>query len=100
MTFIWVALVYVIVAFTDLTAATFVSGDPELRGLETTFNQGGAVAMASVLYLSLAIVMGLVARWLSPPLWLQTVVFVPATFVAVWAGTQLSTVLLLSLIHI
>src|SRR6185436_12490057 len=30
-----------------------------------------------------------------PPLWLQTVVFVPATFVAVWAGTQLSTVLVL-----
>src|SRR5262245_59021245 len=64
MTFIWVALVYVIVAFTDLTAATFVSGDPELAGLETTFNQGGAVAMSSVLYLALAVVMGLVERWL------------------------------------
>jgi carbon starvation protein len=95
MTFIWVALVYVIVAFTDLTASTFVSGDPELRGLETTFNQGGAVAMASILYLVLAVVMGLVDRWFSPPLWLQTVVFVPATFVAVWAGTQLSTILVL-----
>jgi carbon starvation protein len=95
MTFIWVALVYVIVAFTDLTSATFVAGDPELRGLETGFNQGGAVAMASVLYLCLAVVMGLVARWFSPPLWLQTVVFVPATFAAVWAGTQLSTVLVL-----
>ena len=95
MTFIWVALVYVIVAFTDLTAATFVSGDPELRGLETAFNQGGAVAIASVLYLSLALLMGVVDRWLSPPLWLQTVVFVPATFAAVWAGTHLSTVLLL-----
>jgi carbon starvation protein len=95
MTFIWVALVYVIVAFTDLTASTFVSGDPELRGLETTFDQGGAVAMASVLYLGVAIVMGLVDRWLGPPLWLQTLVFVPATFGAVWAGTELSTVLLL-----
>ncbi len=95
MTFIWVALVYVIVAFTDLTASTFVSGDPELRGLQTTFNQGGAVAMASVLYLGLAVVMGLVERWLHPPLWVQTLIFVPATFGAVWAGTQLSTVLLL-----
>jgi carbon starvation protein len=96
MTFIWVALVYVVVAFTDLTATTFVSGDPELQGLETTFNQGGAVAMASVLYLTLAVVMGLVDRWLKWPLWLQTIIFVPATFGAVWAGTQLSTVLVLA----
>jgi carbon starvation protein len=95
MTFIWVALVYVIVAFTDLTASTFVSGDPELRGLETTFNQGGAVAMASILYLLLAVAMGLVNRWLAPPLWLQTIVFVPATFAAVWAGTHLSTIFVL-----
>jgi carbon starvation protein len=95
MTFIWVALVYVIVAFTDLTATTFVAGDPELRGLDTSFNQGGAVAMASILYLTLAVVMGLVNRWLAPPLWLQTIVFVPATFGAVWVGTQLSTVLVL-----
>jgi carbon starvation protein len=95
MTFIWVALVYVIVAFTDLTASTFVGGDPELKGLETTFNQGGAVAMASVLYLTLAVVMGLIDRWLKWPLWLQTIIFVPATFGAVWAGTQLSTVFVL-----
>jgi carbon starvation protein len=95
MAFIWVALVYVIVAFTDLTASTFVAGDPELKGLETSFDQGGAVAMASVLYLALAVLMGLVNRFFAPPLWLQTVVFVPATFGAVWAGTELSTVLVL-----
>jgi len=93
--FIWVALVYVIVAFADITAATFVSGDPELRGLETSFNQGGAVAAASVMYLTLAVVMGLVDRWLHPPLWLTTLVFVPATFVVVWLGTQVSTWLVL-----
>jgi carbon starvation protein len=39
--------------------------------------------------------MGLVDRVFHPPLWLQTIVFVPATFAAVWLGTQLSTVLLL-----
>ncbi len=91
MVFIWFALVYVIVAFTDLTASTFVSGDAEMRGLELPFNPGGAVAMASVLYLTLAVMMGLVARFLAPPLWLQTLIFVPATLVAVWAGTWLST---------
>lgn len=93
--FIWVALVYVIVAFTDVTASTFVSGDKELAGLDMRFNPGGAVAMAAVLYLVLAIVLGLVERYLKPPLWLSTVIFVPATLAAVWAGTQLSTVLVL-----
>jgi carbon starvation protein len=93
--FIWVALVYVIVAFTDATAATFVSGDKELEGLTFRFNPGGAVAASSLMYLGLAVVMGLVDRFLKPPLWLQTALFVPATLVAVWAGTQLSTVLVL-----
>lgn len=93
--FIWVALVYVIVAFTDVTASTFVAGDPDLKGVTFTFNQGGAVAMASALYLVLAVVMGLVERYLKPPLWLQTAVFVPLVLVAVWAGTQLSTLFIL-----
>jgi carbon starvation protein len=93
--FIWVALIYVIVAFTDVTASTFVSGDRELEGMTMRFNPGGAVAMAAVLYLLLAIALGLVQRYLAPPLWLTTAVFVPATLAAVWAGTQLSTVLLL-----
>lgn len=93
--FIWVALVYVIVAFTDVTASTFVAKDPDLEGLNFEFNQGGAVAMASTLYLGLAIVMGLVERFLRPPLWLQTVIFVPLTLVAVWAGTRFSNVLVL-----
>lgn len=91
--FIWVALIYVIVAFTDVTASTFVAKDPDLAGLTFTFNQGGAVATASVLYLTLAVVLGLVDRFLKPPLWLTTVIFVPLTLVAVWAGTKLSTVL-------
>jgi carbon starvation protein len=93
--FIWLALIYVILAFTDVTASTFVSGDADTRGLVTPFNPGGAVAAASVLYLALAVVMGLVQRFLKPPLWLLTVVFVPATLVAVWLGTRLSTALVL-----
>lgn len=94
LSFIWVALIYVIVAFADITASQFVTGDVELEGLEFSFNQGGAVAMASVLYLALALLMGLVDRLLKPPLWLQTLIFVPATLGAVWLGTRFSTVLL------
>ncbi|MBK7933113.1 MAG: carbon starvation protein A [Acidobacteria bacterium] len=92
MGFIWIALVYVTVAFTDITAGTFVAGDDALAG-ETKFNPGGAVAMASVLYLGLSIILGLVERYLKPPLWLATVIFVPATFALSYVGTQFSNVL-------
>jgi len=90
MAFIWIALVYVIVAFTDITAGSFVQGTEELEAGGTSFNPGGAVAAASVLYLLLSVVMGLVQRFFAPPLWLVTVVFVPATFALAWAGTHLS----------
>ncbi len=93
--FIWIALVYVIVAFVDVTASTFVTGDADAAGLTFRFNQGGAVALSSALYLCLAVVMGLVERFIKPPLWLSTLIFVPATFGCVWLGTELSTVLLL-----
>ena len=91
MAFIWLALVYVIVAFADITASSFVTGTEELAGAATNFHPGGAVAAASVFYLALAVVMGLVQRFLHPPLWLLTVVFAPATFGMVWLGTQVST---------
>ncbi len=77
MAFIWIALVYVIVAFTDITAGSFVGGTDVLQG-STGFNPGGAVAIASVMYLVLSIILGLVERFLKPPLWLSTIIFVPA----------------------
>ncbi len=93
MAFIWIALVYVIVAFSDITAASFVAGTEELQQGATTFNPGGAVAAASVMYLLLAVVLGLVQRFLKPPLWLVTVIFVPATFALSWLGTKVSHLL-------
>jgi hypothetical protein len=45
--FIWIALVYVIVAFTDITAASFVVGTEELAGTRTDFHPGGAVACSA-----------------------------------------------------
>ena len=95
MCFIWLALIYVIVAFTDVTASTFLGRIEELDGVQVGFNAGGAVAFASVTYLSLAIVMGVWQRFGNPPLWLLTAIFVPATLAAVWLGTQFSDVLAL-----
>jgi carbon starvation protein len=96
MGFIWIALVYVIVAFTDITAGTFVAGSDELRQASgVAFNPGGAVAAASVMYLLLSVTLGFVQRYLNPPLWLVTLVFVPATFALAWLGTKFSSTLLL-----
>lgn len=93
MAFIWIALIYVIVAFADITAASFVRGTEELESAAVRFNPGGAVAAASVAYLLLALVMGLVQRVFKPPLWLVTVIFVPATFALAWLGTHVSHLL-------
>lgn len=96
MAFIWIAIVYIIVAFADITASSFVSVIEELQGAHTQFNPGGAVAAASILYLLLAIVMGIFQRTINPPLWLLTVIFVPATFGVAWFGTHISTLFLLN----
>jgi carbon starvation protein len=86
--FLVIALVYVIVAFTDVTAQTFVVGDEPFAGENVPFNPGGAVAIASLLYLLLGVLLGLVQK-LAPkvPLWLLTALFVPATFLLCWCGT-------------
>ena len=94
--FIWLALVYVIVAFTDITAQTFVTGGEELEGVRGPFDLGGGVAAAATMYLLLAIVMGFVQRRFSPPLGLTTAIFVPATLAVVWLGSKVSTILLFS----
>ncbi len=98
MIFIWLALSYVIVAFADITAGTFVGKTEELAQVgegAVLFNAGGAVAFASVAYLALSVLMGVVERRLRPPLWLLTLVFVPATLFVVWLGTKTSTWLVL-----
>jgi carbon starvation protein len=95
MAFIWIALVYVIVAFADITAGTFVAGSDELRATSVAFNPGGAVAAASVLYLALSVALGLVQKYLDPPLWLVTALFVPAAFALSWVGTEMSNTFVL-----
>jgi carbon starvation protein len=94
--FIWVALLYVILAFTDVTAQTFLGQTEEFTGIEgaVSFNAGGAVAAAAVMYLVLASVMGLVTRLWNPKLWVLTAIFVPGTLGVIWLGTKVSTLLL------
>ena len=44
----------------------------------------------------LSVVLGLVQKYLDPPLWLVTVIFVPAAFALSWAGTMMSNTFVLS----
>lgn len=85
--FVWFSLAYIILAFTDITAGSFVRGTEELGSSEHRFNPGGAVAAASIFYLVLSIVLGLVQRFLRPPLWLVSIIFVPMAFGVSYLGT-------------
>ncbi len=90
MVFIWLALIYVLVAFVDVTASTFLGAATDLPD-GTTFHPGGAVAGASTMYLGLALAMGLVQRFAPKvPLAVLTAIFVPATLLVVWLGTKVS----------
>jgi carbon starvation protein len=82
LSFIWIALVYIIVAFTDITASSFVS----LPTAEAGGVGGGAVATSSLLYLILPIVMGLLIRFGKLPLGPLTVVFIVLVGLAIWVG--------------
>ncbi len=90
MVFIWIALVYIIVAFSDITAGSFTTKVEELQNVAVDFNPGGAVAAASVLYLILSLIMGLVQRFVTQNMILLTAVFVPLAFACAWAGTLCS----------
>jgi carbon starvation protein len=79
--FIWLALVYVIVVFMDLTAASFVDTFDK-SGAESA--QGTGVAVASGLFIGLALVLGVMNHKSEAPLWLGTIIFVPLMFAAVW----------------
>jgi len=73
--FLWFSLVYIITTFMDITAGTFV--DPV---------RGAGVASSSMMYLGLALVMGIILRKFNPPLGITTLVFIPLVFVAIYLG--------------
>ncbi|MFM7183957.1 MAG: carbon starvation protein A [Planctomycetota bacterium] len=84
--FVWIALVYIIVAFTDITAASFV-GRQVLENGESV--SGGGIATSSLLYLALPVGMGLAMRYARLPLGLATAVFLPLVGLAIWGGQKI-----------
>lgn len=83
MLFIWITLVYIIVAFTDITASSFV-GTVELESGEQV--AGAAIAASSILYLILPIIMGLLMKYTKLKENIALLIFLPLVGVAIWAG--------------
>jgi carbon starvation protein len=81
--FVWIALVYVVVSFTDIVAGSFVGKQVLENGQLVS---GGAIASSSLLYLVLPVMMGLLLRYARLPLLWATVIFLPLVGLAIWAG--------------
>ena len=86
LTFVWLALVYIIVAFTDITAASFIGVQKLENGQEVT---GAGIASSSLMYLALPIIMGLAMRYMKLSIGWATVIFLPLVGVSIWAGQYL-----------
>ncbi|MCA9093417.1 MAG: carbon starvation protein A [Planctomycetaceae bacterium] len=83
MTFVWLALVYIIVAFTDVTAASFVGIQQLENGQQIT---GGGIATSSLLYLILPMVMGVLLRYTKLSIGWATIIFLPLVAVSIGVG--------------
>ncbi len=81
--FIWLALVYVVVAFTDITARSFIGVKQDEQG---TTVSGPGIATSSVLYLALPVVMGLLMRFARLSAGWATIIFLPLVGVSIWLG--------------
>ncbi len=84
--YIWLALIYVIIAFTDITARTFVTDMPLPNGDKIL---GSGIATTSILYLFLGIVMGFILRKTKLSLWKATFIFIPLICVVIWLGQKI-----------
>ena len=83
MIFVWITLVYVVIAFTDITSSSFV-GTITLENGEKV--GGGAIASSSLLYLVLPVIMGILLKTSKLSLTWATIIFLPLVGVAIWVG--------------
>lgn len=86
MLFIWITLIYIIVAFTDITTASFVGVITLENGQQLG---GGAIATSSILYLILPVMMGLLLKYTNINLNIATIIFLPLVGVTIAIGPYL-----------
>ncbi len=83
LTFVWLCLIYVIAAFTDITAQTFraVGGSGEAFG--------AGVAASSLFYILAAMVMGVLLYRFGWKAGKATLIFLPLVMLIIWLGPHL-----------
>lgn len=71
--FVWISLVYVVIAFADVTAGTFANFQVERithgERTEQLLLNGGAVVVGATAYLTLSLALGLALRFTRMPWW-------------------------------
>jgi len=85
MMFLWITLIYLIIAFTDITASSMV-GVQKLADGAQVFR--GGIATASLLYIFLAIIMGCIVYFLKISEKYALFVFVPLIVLITWLGQK------------
>jgi carbon starvation protein len=86
--FVWISLIYVIIAFADVTAGTFAGFqqfDIPIAGQVQSFSiNGGAIVIGATAYLVMSVVLGLVLRFTKAPWYAALVVCVVILAVVIW----------------
>jgi carbon starvation protein len=98
--FVWISLVYVVIAFADVTAGTFSNFQIErvthAGSTEEVVLNGGAVVIGATAYLAFSVALGLLLRFTRAPWWggliaatlAMVVVIVTAPELAAWLDTR------------
>ena len=93
--FVWISLIYVVIAFTDVTAGTFArfqNFEMMIDGSPATFTlNGGAVAIGATAYLLMSIVMGLVLRYTKVPWWVALSGAVVVLAATIWKAPGMAS---------
>ena len=80
--FVWLSLVYVVIAFTDITAQTF-------RTVTAEGAFGPGVAASSVVYILAAMLLGILLYKAKLNIGIATAIFLPVVLLIVWLGPRL-----------
>jgi carbon starvation protein len=95
--FVWISLIYVVIAFADVTAGTFAKFQDlpvTIDGAVQNFSiNGGAVAVGAAAYLLLSVAMGLVLRFTRVPWWAALTVCVALLGVTIWKSADVAAAL-------
>jgi carbon starvation protein len=92
--FVWISLIYLVIAFADVTAGSFASFqkfDMVVGGVPKTFElNGGAVAVGATAYLVLSMALGVALRFTKLPWTIGTAVAVILLGATIWAAPAMA----------